>query len=437
MSLNISNHYYIQQPNIQTGEYSTISYKSISHASNPIITRNITFPLNQQNIPLKFNRSQILPITTNNYIKPVGSRIPLEKDHHPFTYKQIKNNNINNNNNKSNNFSQIKEVSEFNIGKTEKTLIIMPGTHYEISQYVDILRNIVENIGTDEDLIVTIIENTNNKERQLIRKSYNQKFNEDIITRFQKELNGDFKESVIGSFMNPTEYDCYCLHSSLKIAGIRENVLTEIIGSRNISELQTIRKFYSRKYGETLKNDIAGETYGDYQKLLIALLRCQRSTSSQPNTSACANDASDLYQLGEKKRENDEETYIRIFTKSSPTEITIINHFYKQQTGKGLLGAIDTEFDFSNDTKNLLDTIVRGQVDVYGFYAKKIHEALENIGTNNMKLIRNICARYTIDLQLIKNAYERDYDSDMLEDIKSKLSGNFSKVLYSIAFKQK
>ena len=170
---------------------------------------------------------------------------------------------------------------------------------------------------------------------------------------------------------------------------------------------------------------------------MIALLRCQRSTSSQPNTSACANDASDLYQLGEKKRENDEETYIRIFTKSSPTEITIINHFYKQQTGKGLLGAIDTEFDFSNDTKNLLDTIVRGQVDVYGFYAKKIHEALENIGTNNMKLIRNICARYTIDLQLIKNAYERDYDSDMLEDIKSKLSGNFSKVLYSIAFKQK
>ena len=301
---------------------------------------------------------------------------------------------------------------------------------------MDILRSILENIVTDGDLIVTLIENTNNKERQLIRRAYNQKYNEDIISRFQKDLNGDFKESVIGSFLSPIEYDIYCIHSSLKSSGIRE-ILTEIIGSRNNSELQAIRKFYTRKYGETLKNDIAGETYGDYQKILFALLRCQRSTSSQPNTSACANDASDLYKLGEKKRENDEETFIRIFTKSSPTEITIINHFYKQQTGKGLLGAIDSEFDFSFETKSLLDTIVRAQVDIYGFYAKKINESLENIGVNNMKLIRNICARYTIDMPLIKKAYERDYDSDMLEDIRSKASGNFGKILYSLASKEK
>ena len=221
---------------------------------------------------------------------------------------------------------------------------------------------------------------------------------------------------------------------------MKETVLTEIIGSRTNSELQAIRKKYSsisiKNNNNTLKNDVAGQTYGEYQKLLLALLRCQRSNSSQPNTSACANDASDLYQLGEKKRENDEETYIRIFTKSSPSEIFIINHFYKQQTGKGLLSAIDSEFDFSAETKHLLDTIVRAQVDIYGFYAKKIHDSMEN-GPNNTKLIRNICARHSIDLSLIKEAYERDYENSMLEDIKSKITGNFRKILISLVSKEK
>ena len=466
---NIPNQYFIQQPTTNIYNYTTTSINSLSsnNTSNPLIIKNIQFPLYEQNSninPLLFSsqpQNINIPLISNNYIQPLGSRLPLEKNHCPPSYynyinnnnkdiENINNNNINdntnNNNNNNNNTNindqtnkngQVKEVSEFNISNPIKKPLIVPGTHYEISQYVDAIRKNVEDAGFDEDLIIRIIENTNNKERQVIRMGYKQKYNEDIISRFQKELNGDFKEAVIGSFMGPTEYDSYCLHNAMKSLSSRETVLTEIIGSRNNSELQAIRKKYTSIYKETLKNDVAGETYGDYQKLLLALLRCQRSNSSQPNTSACANDASDLYQLGEKKRENDEETYIRIFTKSSPNEIFIINHFYKQQTGKGLLSAIDSEFDFSTETKHLLDTIIRAQVDIYGFYSKTIHDSMDNNGANISKLIRNICARHSVDLPLIKEAYERDYENTMLEDIKSKTSGNFGKVLISLVSKEK
>ena len=215
--------------------------------------------------------------------------------------------------------------------------------------------------------------------------------------------------------------------------GYKEWVLTEIIGSRNNSELKSIKKFYVTNYKESLKNDIVGETYGDYQKFLLALLQCQRSTSNQPNTNSCANDASDLFKFGEKKSGIDEETFIRIFTTSSPKEIHLINHFYKQQTGRGLIGAIESEFEFSGDTKELLNTIVRVQIDNYGYYATKIHESIEN--SNNYKLIRNICSRYTLDFPLIKREYIREYQNDMLQDIQSKITTNFGKMIYSLASK--
>ena len=316
------------------------------------------------------------------------------------------------------------------------------------------MRNILDNIGTEEDSIVTLIQNTNNKERQLIKTAYKQKHNEDLIARFQKTLNAELRELVIGSFMVPIEYDCYCLNSSLsslksekrednssskkeKKEDMKEIAITEIIGSRNDSELKLIKRLYKKKFFKTLESDITGDISRLYQKIILALLRCQRTTSSQPNASSCANDASDLYKLGEKGGKNDGETFIRIFTKSSPEEIAIINHFYKQQAGKGLLSAIDSEFNFSPEIKSLFDTIVRAQVDVYGFYGKKIHESLENVVMNKLILIRNICARYTIDIAKIKRAYERDYDNDMLEDIRSKTTGNFGKILYSLASKEK
>lgn len=438
---NISQNLIKNQPQ-NSENYNANSFKSfISHQiPNASITQKMQLPMDSQNIrySLTIPRKKNIPSTKelkNNYIPPLGSRLPLEKDHHPFKYFNVSNdNNDNSTINKKN--VKIKDVSEFNLQNPEKVEFI-PGNHYEISEYADIFRDVLQQPGTNEDLIVKLIETTYNKDRQLIRNAYIQKYNEDLISRFKKQLSGDFREAVIGSFLDPTEYDCYCLHNSMKLSGTRESVFTEIIGSRKNSELQAIRKFYTSKYGERLKNDIAGETYGDYQRFLVALLRCQRSTSSQPNTSSCANDASDLYQLGEKKRENDEETYIRIFTTSSPMEISIINHFYKQQTGKGLLGAIESEFDFSAETKHLLDTMIRAQVDLYGLYAKRIHEALENISSNNSILIRNICSRYCIDLPLIKEAYKRDYINDMMDDIKSKTSGNYGRIIYSLAGKEK
>ena len=380
----------------------------------------------QSMIPVQSVVPQI-PVTP--YVQPIGSRHPIEQNH---IGQQI---------------TGFANVGGSPYGKVSTigapSMVVAPGmpgmatstmvgglNPANYMQHVEILRNACQGAGTDEDAIVKVIASTNNQERALIRRLYTQKYNEDLIKRLQDELSGDFREAAVGSFMTPTEYDAYCLNGAIKGLGTKEGVLSEIIGSRSPQELQAIKQVYGANYGEPLENAIAGDTSGEYQKLLLALLQGQRSNNPNPDIMACQNEANALFQAGEGKWGTDEQTFNRIFATRSPAELAVINQHYKQQAGKGLLGAIDSEY--SGDNKDLLDTIVRSNVDPYGYYAKNIHDSVAGLGTNDSKLIRNVCARHAVDLPLIKQAYARDYGADMLNDIHGDTSGHYRQVLSSL-----
>ena len=366
-----------------------------------------------------------VPVTP--YVQPIGSRHPIEQNHLGLGLAPGSFNTLG-----GSPYGRISQIvpqagAVNTLASTQAMGGLDPNAYL---QHVEILRNAVQGAGTKEEDIMRVIASTNNQERALIRRLYNQKYNEDLVKRLQNELSGNLQESVIGSFMTPTEYDAYCINGAIKKLGTNEGVLNEIIGSRTPQELQAIKQVYAANYGEMLENAVAGDTSGDYQKLLLALLQGQRSTNPQPDTAGCQQDAAALYQAGEGKWGTDEDTFIRIFSQRSPAELALINQYYKQNAGKGLLGAIDAEF--SGDTKSLLDTIVRANVYPQGFYAKNIYDSVKGAGTNDSKLIRNVCARHAVDLPYIKQAYQNDYGSDMLADIQSDTSGDYKKVLTSL-----
>jgi hypothetical protein len=363
------------------------------------------------------------------YVQPIGSRHPIEQNHlglgiTPGSFSTLG----------GSPYGRISSIGGVTPGVVNTGLATTPGLAgvdpSAYLQHVEILRNACQGTGTDEEAIVKVIASTTNQERAIIRRLYTQKYNEDLVTRLQSELSGDFKEAAVGSFMTPTEYDAYCLNGALKGIGTKEGVLTEIIGSRTPQELAAVKQVYAANYGDVLDNAVASDTSGDYQKLLLSLLQCQRSNAIQPDSTGCMNDAAALYQAGEGKWATDEATFNRIFATRSPTELALINQYYKQQTGKGLLGAINSEF--SGDTKELLGTIVRSNVDPYGYYAGRIHESVDGLGTNDSRLIRNVCARHAVDMPYIRQAYQRDYGKDMLADIQGDTSGHYRQVLSSL-----
>ena len=375
---------------------------------------------------------QVQQIPVTPYVQPIGSRHPILQNHlgstqlPPGSFSTL-------GGSPYGRISQIAPsgiVGSVPVTGTLGTVGLGAGNPQAYLEHVEILRNAFQGAGTNEEDICRVIASTNNQERAIIRRLYNEKYQEDLVGRLQSELSGNFKEAAIGSFMTPTEYDAYCLNGAMKGLGTKEGVLSEIIGSRTPQELQAIKQVYSANYGDMLENAVTNDTSGDYQKLLLACLQGQRGNSIQPDMAGCQQDAAALYQAGEGKWGTDEDTFIRIFSTRSPAELALINQYYKQNTGKGLLGAIDAEF--SGDTKDLLDTIVRSNVYPQGYYAKNIYDSMKGAGTNDSKLIRNICARHAVDLPYIKQAYQSDYGSDMLTDIQSDTSGNYRKVLSSL-----
>ena len=381
------------------------------------------------------------------YVQPIGSRHPIEQNHLGLGLAQGGFAALGGSPyGKISTIAGVTPAAVGTVGAVGTGLVTAPGlvgspalgSAYQLGgvdpsaylQHVEILRNACQGAGTDEDAICKVIASTTNQERAIIRRLYTQKYNEDLVTRLQSELSGDFKEAAVGSFMTPTEYDAYCLNSAIKGAGTKEGVLSEIIGSRTPQELAAIKQVYAANYGDVLDNVVASETSGEYQKLLLNLLQCQRSQGLQPDTAGCMNDAAALYQAGEGKWGTDEATFNRVFATRSPADLALINQYYKQHSGKGLLGAIDSEF--SGDTKELLDTIVRSNVDPYGYYAGRIHESVAGLGTNDSRLIRNVCARHAVDMPYIKQAYLRDYGKDMLADVQGDTSGHYRQVLSSL-----
>ena len=380
-----------------------------------MIRLNIVKINNNKFLNSQENFGSVNPNPNNNSNSIVGAAYPIN---------QIKPINQINQNMKNNKIALPGNLNNFNAFNGNNK--IDPSRYL---QHVERLKNALNGVGVDEGDIVKVIASTTNPERVLIRRLYIQKYNEDLVDKLQSELTGDFKAAAVGSFMTPTEYDAYCLNYAMKGLGTDDSVLIEIIGSRTPEELKKIKEVYFAIYGETIENAIAGDTSGDYRELLLALLQCQRSQSPVAYPNGCARDAAALYQavrgLGV-----DITPFTKIFATRSPADLALINQYFKQHAGKGLLGVIDDEF--SGNIKDLLDTILRSNVDPYGYYAGRIHDSFSGLATNDLQLIRNICARHSVDLPKIKQAYIRDYGTDMLKDIEYETSGHYIKILSSL-----
>ena len=289
------------------------------------------------------------------------------------------------------------------------------------------LNNAMHGVGTDEEAIIGLICSRNSMQRRQIKDRYKAIFGKDLIKQLKSELSGNFKDVVIGCFMTPPEYDAYCLYKAMKGLGTNEGVLTEIIGTRNNLELQAIKRCFQEMYGESLEKWVKDDTSGNYKKMLISLLQCQRSANTAPNFAQCQMDAQRLFQAGEGRWGTDETIFNAIFTQRSPAEIECISRCYQQLCSRTLMSVVGSEF--SGDIKILIQTVLHGLMDLPGYYATRLRQALQGLGTNDSKLVRVIVARCEVDMPLIKQRYFEIYGRDLLTDVRDDTSGDYKIIL--------
>ena len=145
------------------------------------------------------------------------------------------------------------------------------------------LRTAMKGMGTNEAEIIRITMSHTKKERQTLRLAYKTCFGRDLMEDLSKELSGNFKDTILALYEDPIEYDAKCLYKAMKGLGTDEDTLIEIICTRPNWMLKAISEVFLKLYKKELTKWVESETSGDFRRILLSLLQCNRSENTHPN----------------------------------------------------------------------------------------------------------------------------------------------------------
>ena len=284
--------------------------------------------------------------------------------------------------------------------------------------------------GKDENYFIDLTLNKTNSERIKLRDDYKAKFGRDLLEDFEKNFKSDFLETLIGVFKSPAEYDADLLYKAMKGIGSDKDIITEVLCFRNPERINQIKEKFQEKYGKDLVAEIKSETSGDYQKIVLKLLEGDRTQDGKADVEKCSGIADELYKAGEGKIGTDESIFIKYFTSLSPNELLIVCKEYHKKYKKNMLDVIENEFN--DNVKKLLTVMLYALFSPSEFFAKQIMESIKGIGTDDVKLIRSVITRYSIDMKKVKKYFKKMYNKELLDEVKDDVNGSYGRILEAL-----
>ena len=300
----------------------------------------------------------------------------------------------------------------------------------EIGEAADQLYKVLK--SKDKEAIIKITVQYPLTIRLKIRDKYKSSYGQDLLEDFESKLSSDFKDLIIGLYKSIYEYDADQCRKAIKGIGTDDDTLIEIIATRPNWMLNKVKEIYKKKYNVELEQDVIDDTSGDFRKLLVSLLQCNRSENKIPNIEKSNEMAKDLFK-GDKEKGKikiDEDKINKYFALSSPVELMHLAREFHREYGKSLIKVVEDQF--SGNLKKLIKTIFYGNISPSEYFATRIREAVEGAGTNEKILNRVIITRNEVDMDIIKEYYKILYSRDLIEDVKSDTSGVYRTLLVAL-----
>jgi len=133
----------------------------------------------------------------------------------------------------------------------------------------------VDKVGTDEGVFNKIFCTTSYRQLRAVFHEYKKMTEKDIEKAIDKEFGGDtqatFQAVTLVAKYRPA-YFAKLLFKSMKGAGTNEALLTRVMVSRSEIDLKQVETAFHAMFGKSLKDYIKGDTRGDYENMLVALL---------------------------------------------------------------------------------------------------------------------------------------------------------------------
>uniref|UniRef100_A0A8C2EJH7 Annexin n=1 Tax=Cyprinus carpio TaxID=7962 RepID=A0A8C2EJH7_CYPCA len=203
--------------------------------------------------------------------------------------------------------------------------------------------------------------------------------------------------------------DVEVLRKAMKGFGTDENAIIELLGTRSNKQRVPLKAAYKTTYGKDLFSDLKSELKGDFEDLVLAMLKTPAHF-----------DASELKEAISGAG-TDEACLIEILSSRSNAEIQEINKVYKAEYGKSLEDAISG--DTSGHFRRLLISL--SQVQTFISQLWKLYAAGENkVGTDESQFNAILCARSKPHLRQVFHEYQQMCGKDIEKSICSEMSGN-------------
>ncbi|XP_058984111.1 annexin B11 isoform X1 [Musca domestica] len=221
--------------------------------------------------------------------------------------------------------------------------------------------------------------------------------------------------------------DAHDLRKAMKGFGTDEDALINIICRRSNEQRQEIQRQYKTHFGKDLIEDIRSETSGNFEKLLVGLLR--------PIVDYYCHELNDaMAGIG-----TDEDVLIEILCTLSNHEIHTIKNQYLRLYGAHLESELKSET--SGNFKRLLVSLCTAARDESGHVdraaaqsdARELLKAGElRVGTDESMFNMILCQRNYQQLKLIFQEYETMTGHSLEKAIKKEFSGDIMEGLIAI-----
>ncbi|KAM9978629.1 hypothetical protein ACTFIY_012379 [Dictyostelium cf. discoideum] len=398
---------------------------------------------NEENQEINYNEDQL----SNQEIVEDDKNSNINNNTNEKGNSSQNNNNDNNNNNNNNN------NDNYHTDQCGYCLICKCYDYGEITHNIvedsEILKQSIRYSYVDDTSINSILAHRNYAEKEAIMKKYNDKYNKSLETELASHTHQKYKRTLISILTEPSIYDTLNIENSIKTKN--SNTLLEILLTRTNEQKELIKRLYLVKYGKPIEHDIiakfsngASVNGNMIKQLLISMLNNERDSNSNSNSNQSLDmnliktDSNRLYQAGEHKKGTDYEVFIEILSKRSFSHLSELDTVYQNSNPKGhsLRKAIELEFGVLKSIKqvkiSLLDILLFSK-EPSKYWAEQFNRALTSgsWGVNEIDLTR-LTITQQHQASKIKQAYISHYDNSLINEVSSKTSFRYKKIILSM-----
>ncbi|XP_026552411.1 annexin A6 isoform X2 [Pseudonaja textilis] len=353
-------------------------------------------------------------------------------------------------------------------GKFERLIVglMRPLEYFDAKEIKDALKG----IGTDEKSLIEILASRTNQQIRALVEAYKDAYERDLEEDVIADTSGHFKKMLIVLLQGNREEDDVVsedlveqdandlLEAGEQKWGTDEAQFVYILGNRSKQHLRLVFNEYQKISGKSIEMSIRGELSGDFEKLMLAVVKNIRSTAEYF--------AERLFKAmkGLGTRDN---TLIRIMVSRSEIDMLDIREIFRTKYEKSLHHMIES--DTSGDYKKALLKLCGGDDDAAGEFfpeaaqvayqmwelsavaklelkgtispaanfnadgdAKVLRKAMKGFGTDEDAIIEVVTQRSNDQRQEIIKAYKSHYGRDLMADLKSEISGPLAKVILGL-----